>query len=155
MFNSLIEQMKEFGNVLTAPAYTGDTFSDIPEDYIDFLHTTNGIYWAGIEFFGTKQTEEKTTGYAITDIKTQNELYQALNPQSTCVFVGRSDDDNFVYNSETKEYEIKDEFSGEIFKSFKTFEELFDYIVKEQIELIQNYVAFDDSENLISEEDDD
>ena len=38
-----------------------------------------------------------------------------------------------------------EEFEDNVLKSFKSFEELFNYIITEQIEIVQNFVAFDES----------
>ena len=71
-------------------------------------------------------------------------LYQALNKGTDKVFIGRTDEENFVYNPVKDVYEIVDEFSGELVKEFAHFEEMFDYLIKEQMEIIQNYVGFNE-----------
>ncbi len=157
MYKELLAQMEEMGGVFkTKPiseASLTQTCEDLnsfhlslPEEYADFLGITNGLYWGGLEFFGSSIVVDKKNGFSITDLISQNRIYQALNPGVQKVFLGRSDEENFLYNETDKKFEIVDEFSGELVKSFPLFEALFDYIVSEQIELIQNYVGFNEDD---------
>ena len=157
MFNQFLEQAHDIGGVFTSCAINDsklkslkDSLSslktDLPDEYIDFLSTTDGMYWGGLEFFGSSIISDKKTGSNITDLYSQNRIFQALNPDSEKVALGRTDEENYLYNPSTKTYEIVDEFSGETIKTFKHFSELFQYLLKEQVEIIQNYVSFNEDE---------
>ncbi len=157
MFKELLAQMEEMGGLFKAKPISETALTEtnedlntlhltLPEEYVDLLQITDGLYWGGLEFFGSSIVIDKKNGFSITDLISQNRIYQALNPGVRKVFLGRSDEENFLYNETEKKFEIVDEFSGELVKSFPLFESLFDYIVSEQIELIQNYVGFNEDD---------
>lgn len=149
MLTELLRQIKELGGAFIAPPLKQSDILEnnaqgyaIPEDYIQWLKTADGLYWGGLEFFGS-QTRQKG-GYVITDLLTQNDLYQALSGNTDAIIVGKTDEENFVYNIPKDRYEIRAEFSDEHIKSFPTFQKMISYLLNEQIELLQNYVAFNE-----------
>lgn len=155
MFKELLLNAQDIGGVFkTSPVADDHLFAvqdrlekmglQLPDEYSDFLFTTDGLFWAGLEFFGSNPSSDKKNGYNITGLAEQNMLYQALNKGTDKVFIGRTDEENFVYNPVKDVYEIVDEFSGEQVKEFAHFEEMFDYLIKEQMEIIQNYVGFNE-----------
>ncbi len=157
MFKELLLNAQEIGGVYkTAPLSDKHLFEvqdnlskmglQLPDEYSDFLFTTDGLFWAGLEFFGSVASSDKKNGYNITGLAEQNMLYQALNKGTDKVFIGRTDEENFVYNPVEDSYDIIEEFTGENIKTFAHFEEMFDYLVKEQMEIIQNYVGFNEDE---------
>ena len=159
--SEVLETARETGGILTAPAATEKALEKtlkglekmklvLPSEYQNFLKETNGLYWGGIEFFGTDITRKENG--CITDLVTQNTFYQKLNKKGSPLFLGRSDEENFLYDSAEKKYLIVDEFSKEVAKDFSLFEQMFEYLMMEQNELIQNCVGFSPEET--AEEDD-
>lgn len=144
MLTKVLEQVKEMGGALIAPPLAKKDvkklISSLPEDYIQWLETADGLYWGGVEFFGSQVRKKDLC--CITDLATQNKLYQALSGKKDVILVGKTDEENFVYDTKKKRYEIRAEFSEEKIKSFSTFQKMLEYLLKEQIEVIQNYVAF-------------
>ena len=164
MFDEIINQVIEIGGLFQTKPITDAQMEklendlkalkiELPLEYAEFLYKTNGLFWGGLEFFGSDIVADKKHGYAITDLISQNKIYQALNPKTKKILLGRTDEENFIYNPTVQAYELVDEFSGEIIKTFPLFENLFEYILSEQIELIQNYVGFNEDE--IKDEDTD
>ncbi len=165
MFKELLLNAQDIGGVFKTDPVTDDHLFavqdrlekmglQLPDEYSDFLFTTDGLFWAGLEFFGANPSGDKKNGYNITGLAEQNMLYQALNKGTDKVFIGRTDEENFVYNPVKDVYEIVDEFSGELVKEFAHFEEMFDYLIKEQMEIIQNYVGFNE-DTLVDETEED
>ena len=75
-------------------------FPSIPQGYAGFLSKLNGFAWNGIEFFSTDQVTDTETGYTLNDIVSANEMFVKYNEgYKHCVFLGRADDDLYVYNS--------------------------------------------------------
>ena len=154
MLKELLKQVKEMGGAFIAPPLTQTEALEnnaqgylIPEDYLQWLKTADGLYWGGLEFFGSK-TRQKGA-YCITDLLTQNDLYQALSGNTDAIIVGKTDEENFIYNIPKDRYEIRAEFSDEEIKTFPTFQKMISYILNEQIELLENYVAFNEDEEEI------
>lgn len=135
--------------IQTVQEYLKTNGLSLPNEYIDFLKETNGLYWAGLEFFGTTVTKKDSS--VITDLITQNDLYQKLNEHNSPLFLGRSDEENFLYDATGRTYLVVDEFSKEVAKSFPLFEQMFEYLMMEQNELIQNCVSFSPEEEETNE----
>lgn len=150
MYKNILTQIEDIGGAFIAKPITDEAFKtlkkqiDLPTDYVNFLYDANGLYWGGLEFFGS--VPQKANDLNITDIVTQNNLYAALNPKSDCIFLGRTDEENFVYLTRQKCYQMIDEFSGDVIKTFPSFERLLSYVVNEQSEIVQNYVGFSDDD---------
>jgi hypothetical protein len=116
------EDMKEIG------------FPPIPQDYACFLSKLNGFAWNGIEFFSTDQVTDTETNYTLNDIVSANEMFVEHNEDfSHCVFLGRADDDLFVYNSKNRRYEVIDMTGQDVMEDFETFEAMFVGIVSRRI----------------------
>ena len=158
MFKNILSKMDDMGGSFFGPSLSDLDFEklidslraqdiDLPDEYAEFLFSVDGLYWGGIEFFASKIHSDKKRGFNITDLVSQNRLFQALNPDKTgCILIGHSDEENYIYNSNTKEYEISEEFEENVLKSFNHFEDLLKYVIEEQIELVQNFVAFNEAE---------
>lgn len=157
MFEDLIAKMEDVGGLFKGAPLSDEDFEklskdmtsmgvNLPDEYADMLFVMDGLYWGGLEFFASQTHSDKRRGIHITDLVSQNRIFQALNPDKAgCVILGHSDDESYIYNPVRKKYQIVEEFEDNVLKSFKSFEELFNYIITEQIEIVQNFVAFDES----------
>ena len=158
MFKDVLNKMQEMGGLFKGPSLSDENFEklidnlqeigvDLPDEYAELLFLSDGLYWGGIEFFSSQVHSDKKQGLNITDLLSQNRLFQALNPdKKDCVLLGHTDEENYIYNSSSQKFEITEEFEDNILKSFDSFEEMFHYVVEEQIELVQNFVAFNEDE---------
>ena len=158
MFKDVLNKMQEMGGLFKGPALTDEKFEnlvdklqeqhiDLPDEYAELLFLTDGLYWGGIEFFASQVHSDKKQGVNITDLISQNRLFQALNPdKEECVLVGHTDEENYIFNAKNGKWEIIEEFENNILKSFTSFEEMFQYVIEEQVELVQNFVAFNEDE---------
>ena len=156
MFEQLLSKMEDVGGLFKGAPLSDAGFKklsqdmaslglELPDEYAELLFSMDGLYWGGLEFFASQTHSDKRRGINITDLFSQNRIFQALNPDKTdCVILGHSDDESYIYNPARKKYQIIEEFENNVIKSFKTFEELFTYIVDEQIEIVENFVAFDE-----------
>ena len=156
LIRDVLEKSEEAGGVTKAPPLTQENYEklekgmkelnlSLPNDYVEFLEITDGLFWGGLEFFGTAVFKDK--GIYITDLLTQNKLYHDMNAQTGIVFLGRNDEENFIFDIPQKKYFIVDEFSRDVIKDFFLFEEMFEYLMLEQSELVQNIVGFHIPEN--------
>jgi hypothetical protein len=110
----------------------------LPEDYAAFLKICNGFSWNGIQFWGTDMVteegnvglKESAAGFKLMDIASMSDEYDTRyydNHETEMLYLGRSDDDIYVYNFGEKRYEIRsmEEGCGEANEDFPTFAELF------------------------------
>ena len=101
-------------------------FPLIPQGYADFLGKLNGFAWNGIEFFSTDQVTDPDTDYTLNDIVSANEMFAGYNEGfKHCVFLGRADDDLYVYNTRSGRYEVMDMTGRDVMEDFETFEAMF------------------------------
>ena len=133
-FEKLVDQLRELK-------------IELPDEYAELLFTADGLNWGGLEFFGSVTHMDKKRAFSITDLVSQNRLFQALNPdRKKDILLGHTDEESYIYNSKNNKYEIIEEFENTVLKSFNSFEDLFRYVIEEQIEVIQNFVAFNEDE---------
>ena len=156
MFEELMSKMDEVGGLFKGKPLSDEGLKrlsqemaslgiELPDEYADLLFIVDGLYWGGLEFFASETHSDKRRGINITDLFSQNRIFQALNPDKIgCIILGHSDDESYIYNPSRKKYQIIEEFENNVIKSFKTFEELFTYIINEQIEIVENFVVFDE-----------
>ena len=105
-------------------------FPAIPQGYIDFLRAVNGFAFNGIEFFSTDQVTDPENDYTLLDIVSANEDFaDYCSELSGYVLLGRADDDLYVYNVETKMYEVLDFTGHDTMEEYTTFDELFTQVV--------------------------
>ena len=109
-------------------------FPPIPQGYADFLHKLNGFAWNGIEFYSTDQVTDTDTNYMLNDIVSANEMFNEYNEGfEHCVFLGRADDDLYVYNTQNGRYEVMDMTGRDVMEDFETFEAMFAGVVLPRI----------------------
>jgi len=101
----------------------------LPEGYIKFLKKNNGLSWNGIEFYSTDQVTyaDNPDGYKLMDLVAMNDEFNDRYELDEKVLLGRSDEELYTYNIETKNYEILDFTDREVVDEFDTFEKLFQY----------------------------
>ena len=97
----------------------------LPSEYVQFLKIANGMSWNGFEFFGTYQVTVKKTGYMLQDIVSMNEkMRQRKFGFGNLLLLGRFDDDIYVYDPKTKQYQALDSLTLIEVESYDTFEDL-------------------------------
>lgn len=158
MFENILNKIDEMGGAFKAAPLSDEGFEklvdqlrdlkvELPDEYAELLFTADGINWGGLEFFGSVMHVDKKRAFSVTDLVSQNRLFQALNPErKNDVLLGHTDEESYIYNSKNGKYEIIEEFENNVLKSFSSFEEMFQYVIDEQIEVVQNFVVFNEDE---------
>lgn len=158
MFENILNKIEEMGGAFKGAPLSDEGYErlisqlqemkiELPDEYAELLFTADGINWGGLEFFGSVMHVDKKRAFSVTDLVSQNKLFQALNPNKKgCVLLGHTDEESYIYNSKNNKYEIVEEFEDNVLKSFASFEELFQYVIDEQIEVVQNFVVFNEDE---------
>jgi hypothetical protein len=101
----------------------------LPDDYIEFLQICNGIAWNGVEFHGTGRVKDNNSLFVLVDLisfaKDNAVYYEELLDLSGLLFIGRSDEDLFVFNRDRGMYEIYETTGMDVMEEYKYFENLF------------------------------
>jgi len=99
----------------------------LPMEYtIDFLMETNGLSWESVEFFGTYDVKDKSTGYTVLN----SIVYENFEVRKREAFpkhfllIGSEDEFNFIYDFKTQKYKIIDRLTLIEAEEFDSFEEL-------------------------------
>lgn len=98
----------------------------LPQGYVAFLQKHDGFAWNGIEFYGTQEQPDADSDYFLIDIVRANTDFADYETGlAHCVFLGRSDEDIFVYNTRNRRYEVLDRTGRDVMEDYASFEELF------------------------------
>jgi hypothetical protein len=98
----------------------------LPDGYAAFLKKLNGFAWNGIEFFSTDQVTDEESGFMLNDIVSANESFAEQNEGfEHCVYLGRADDDLYVYNTKNGRYEVLDMTGRDMMEDYDSFEAMF------------------------------
>jgi len=101
-------------------------FPLIPDDYINFLtDTANGFCWNGHTFYGTDPLEDELGLHVIDDLFSATQYWDSYDEFHNKLVLGGCDDDLYVFNDETQEYEIVDRCGKDALETFPSFEALF------------------------------
>jgi hypothetical protein len=86
----------------------------IPSDYIQFLHITDGLSWNGLELFAIHEHERRDSVFGqptLLAYQTEYSLKQ-LFPKS--LIVGRATEALILYRLDLKEYHILDRYTFDV-----------------------------------------
>lgn len=134
-----ILKLKESSNVILFPAVNtakinfinamldNSNFPKIPEDYKNFLQTTNGIIFNLYKLYGTNNI--KRENYIYPNIYDINKTFAHKNivlPND--LIIGSVTNHLITYNSLDQDYKIKDNIIFETIFKFTTFDNLFNHI---------------------------
>jgi len=109
----------------------------LPGDVENFLLRSNGLEWNGVVFLGVDDDSENGK---INDFGGGNGLLGHNSPvgipreKLTLLYLGYSDMDKYVYDSEEDEYLIIDEDTGQPGETFSSFDELLTGVLTELLE---------------------
>lgn len=93
----------------------------IPTDYIEFLSSTNGLFWNGLELFSLFEHEREKGAFTHTGIMESYATY-AQNPLlKKKLVVGVAPEELIVYYPEAKEYQIVDRHTQSILVKLPRF----------------------------------
>ncbi len=120
----------------------------LPADYIEFLEIANGFAWNGFEFFGTYQVTVKNQGYVLSDIISVNEEWheRKLGLKDKLV-LGRFDDDIYIYDPKTSEYQALDSMTLTEIDTYDSFDDLFVCTVGLYTDFDDEDISYDDEED--------
>jgi hypothetical protein len=85
---------------------------ELPADYAELLQQCNGMAWNGVELYGTDHATDPSDGFELADIVSnsdaQDEYFAERIGVYEALYIGRSEEEIFVYNAKNKSYEIYD-----------------------------------------------
>jgi hypothetical protein len=118
----------------------------LPADYAELLRQCNGMAWNGVELYGTDRVTDNSDGFVLIDIVSnsdaQDDYFAERIDVYEALYIGRSDEEFFIYNAENKKYEIYDRSGMDVVGTFDTVGDmLFDDTVGARLGLNQRSEA--------------
>ena len=83
----------------------------IPADYIQFLHLTDGLSWNGLELFAIKEHERRDSVFGQPTLLNYQEEHSLKNIFPKALILGRASEELIVYRGDLKEYHILDRYT--------------------------------------------
>lgn len=100
-------------------------FSEIPDEYKEFLKLTDGTAYNGIEFFGTQSHPRKNKNYTFPDLIASNLHYDEYDFFKSKIIIGRISENILFYDKISNSYAIADRLTLRSRREVASFEELF------------------------------
>ena len=92
---------------------------EIPQEYKKFLRVMDGLNWSGLFIYSSHNTDDYEHGFVETNL-----AWRSYEVNENFLFFADSDINLYAYNLVEKRYELQDRTSGDVYDSFKTFDEM-------------------------------
>ena len=98
--------------------------ADLPDEYLEFLRTTNGLEFNGFGIYATDKAPLVGNENAATNSFVDANLLWRGNPNyKKYLIFGESGEYNYVYNLEDKAYEVRTQPSDDLDEAVPSFED--------------------------------
>ena len=85
-----------------------DNFSPVPEEYAAFLKMNNGMFYDGIELYGSSSHYRDTKNYKFPELREINQNYANYNFFTDKLVIGRCSESLIYYDRRANIYAIAD-----------------------------------------------
>lgn len=123
--------------------FSEHNLKEIPSEYIEFLKEANGLSWKGIEFYGTSEFSNDSEEESIMSLLEANKDFELRDEK---ILLGQSEEEEYVYNSCDKKYEIIDSVTEEKIESYNSFEDLFTDLMEEILSSLEDEEEYEEDE---------
>ena len=86
----------------------------IPADYIQFLHVTDGLSWNGLELFAIHEHDRRDSLFGQPTLLNYQTDYSLKQLFPKALIVGRASEELILYRSDLKEYHILDRYTFDV-----------------------------------------
>jgi hypothetical protein len=108
--------------------------ADLPEQYIDFLRTVNGLDFNGLTIYSADNPmQDDSSTESVYGFIESNEVWHENEWQRKYLFFGDSDIGWYCINLDTGLYEEQDKPSGTVMKTFKDFVSMLESAVQRRL----------------------
>ncbi len=97
----------------------------LPSGYLDFLRVTDGLNWNGLFIYASEKA--LIVGEAndfMSPFVDTNLIWRDNEPNKNYLFFADGEISLYVYNLVKERYELQDRPSGDVIRTFKTFDEM-------------------------------
>ncbi len=102
----------------------------LPPDFCVFLSLCDGLYYDGLELFGTKEHPRPTKQYIFTDIINANKPFLEYTFFNQKLILGSMSENFIIYDNKNNLFAVIDRINLCSQIEFSSFEELFSYLLQ-------------------------
>ena len=102
----------------------------LPEDFCQFLELCDGLYYDGLELFGTKEHPRPTKEYTFTNLVKANKPFSEYTFFYQKIIIGSMSENFIIYDNKNKLFAVIDRINLCSQVEFSSFEELFSYLLR-------------------------
>lgn len=104
--------------------------TSLPQDYIDFLMMTNGLFHNGLEMFSTTEHERDKGAFFHRSIMQMQKLFSQNPILKNKIMLAQAPEEFVVYDFQKKEYQLVDRYSYTVFLKLPNLLDVFYYYTK-------------------------
>lgn len=142
MISSLLSKAKKTKSFLCFPTagkeYIEQTNQELiklgcpvlSQDFCVFLSLCDGLYYDGLELFGTKEHPRPTKQYIFTNIINANKPFLEYTFFNQKIILGSMSENFIIYDNKNKLFAVIDRINLCSQVEFSSFEELFSYLLR-------------------------
>lgn len=104
--------------------------ASLPQDYIDFLMMTNGLFHNGLEMFSTTEHERDKGAFFHRSIMQMQKLFSQNPILKNKIMLAQAPEEFVVYDFQKKEYQLVDRYSYTVFLKLSNLLDVFYYYTK-------------------------
>lgn len=104
--------------------------ASLPQDYIDFLMLTNGLFYNGLELFATTEHEREKGAFFHRSIPQMQKLYSQNPLINNKIMLAQAPEEFVLYDFQKKEYQLMDRYSYTVFLKFPNLLDVIYYYTK-------------------------
>ena len=115
-------------------ALVQDGLAALPQDYMNFLMMTNGLFYNGLEMFATREHEREKGAFFHRAIVQMQRFYTSNPALNGKILLAQAPEEFVLYDFKRKEYQIMDRYSYGVFLKLPNLLDVFYYYAKPTIE---------------------
>ncbi len=104
--------------------------SSLPQDYIDFLMLTDGLFHNGLEMFSTISHERDKGAFFHRSIIQMHKLFSQNPNMKNKIMLAQAPEEFVLYDLQRKEYQLMDRYSYTVFLKFPNLLDVIYYYTK-------------------------
>lgn len=106
----------------------------LPQDYVDFLMLTNGLFYNGLELFSTIEHEREKGAFFHRSILQMQKLYSQNPLVKNKIMLAQAPEEFVLYDFQKKEYQLMDRYSYTVFLKFPNLLDVIYYYTKQLLD---------------------
>ena len=113
---------------------TRSGLAPLPQDYVNLLLLTNGLFYNGLELFATTEHEREKGAFFHRSIPQMQRLYSDNPIVNNKILLAQAPEELALYDFKKKEYILLDRYTYTVIARFPQFLDMFYFFIRSTIE---------------------